>query len=49
MGKENQIEKFKKENNELLLEVESKVDFLVKGQEMNSNKLEMIFEKVLSD
>lgn len=30
MGKENQIEKFKKENNELLLEVESKVDFLVK-------------------
>ena len=32
----------KKESNKLLLEVESKVDFLVKGQERNSSKLEGI-------
>ena len=32
----------KQENSQLLLEVESKLDFLVKGQEMNSNKLEGI-------
>ena len=36
---ENQIEKIKKKNNQLLL---SKLDLLVKGQEMNSNKLEII-------
>ena len=39
MGKENQIQKIKKENNQLLL---SKLDLLVKGQEMDSNKLESI-------
>ncbi len=39
---ENKIEKMKKESNKLLLEVESKVDFLVKGQERNSSKLEGI-------
>ena len=39
---ENKIEKMKKESNELLLEVESKLDFLVKGQERNSSKLEGI-------
>ena len=39
MRKENQIQKIKKENNQLLL---SKLDLLVKGQEMNSNKLESI-------
>ena len=52
MKKENQIEKINKKNNTLLLEVGYKLDFLVKGQERDSNKLEiveMIFEKVLSD
>lgn len=39
---ENQIQKINKESNQLLLEVESKLDFLVKGQEINSNKLEII-------
>ena len=42
MGKKNQIQKINKENNQLLLEVESKLDLLVKGQEGNSNKLEGI-------
>ena len=36
---QNQIQKIKKKNNQLLL---SKLDRLVKGQEMNSNKLEII-------
>lgn len=36
------LQKMNKENNPLLLEVESKLDFLVKGQEINSNKLEDI-------
>jgi integrase len=36
---ENQIQIIKKKNNQLLL---SKLDLLVKGQEMNSNKLEII-------
>ena len=38
----NQIQKINKENNQLFLEVESKLDLLVKGQESNSNKLEGI-------
>jgi len=38
----NKLQKINKENNTLLLEVESKLDFLVKGQENNSNKLEGI-------
>ena len=38
----NKLQKFKKENNQLILEVESKVDLLIKGQEINSNKLEGI-------
>ena len=42
MNKLQKIEKFNKENNQLILEVESKVDFLIKGQEINSNKLEGI-------
>nr|YP_009495909.1 putative integrase/recombinase protein [Plagiogramma staurophorum]AWT38348.1 putative integrase/recombinase protein [Plagiogramma staurophorum] len=42
MGKKNQIQKINKENNQLILEVESKLDLLVKGQENNSNKLEVI-------
>ena len=39
---ENQIEKINKEDNPLLFEMESKLDLLVKGQERNSNKLEII-------
>ena len=39
---ENQIEKINKENNALLFEMESKLDLIVKGQERNSNKLEII-------
>ncbi len=39
MEKKNQIQKIKKKNNQLLL---SKLDLLVKGQESNSNKLEII-------
>ena len=39
---ENQLQKINQENNRLLLEVESKLDFLVKGQERDSNKLESI-------
>jgi integrase len=42
MEKKNQIQKIKKENNPLFLEMESKLDLLVKGQESNSNKLESI-------
>ena len=42
MNKKNQIEKLKKKSNQLLLEVESKLDFLVKGQERNSSELEDI-------
>jgi len=42
MGKKNQIQKINKENNPLLLEVESKLDFLLKGQKSNSNKLKGI-------
>ena len=42
MVKKNQIQKINKENNQFLLEVESKLDLLVKGQESNSNKLEGI-------
>jgi site-specific recombinase XerD len=38
----NKLQKINKENNQLFLEVESKLDFLVKGQESNSNKLEGI-------
>jgi|GEM_PF-1240340 len=38
----NKLQKFKKENNQLILEVESKLDLLIKGQEINSNKLEGI-------
>lgn len=38
----NQIQKINKENNQLFLEVESKLELLVKGQERNSNKLEGI-------
>ena len=38
----NKLQKINKENNQLLLEVESKLDLLVKGQESNSNKLEGI-------
>ena len=39
---ENKIEKINKEDNPLLFEMESKLDLLVKGQERNSNKLEII-------
>jgi len=39
---ENQLEKINKEDNPLLFEMESKLDLLVKGQERNSNKLEII-------
>ena len=42
MEKKNQIQKINKENNPLFLEMESKLDLLVKGQESNSNKLESI-------
>ena len=37
-----QLQKINQENSKLLLEVESKLDFLVKGQERDSNKLESI-------
>ena len=36
---ENQLQKINQENSQLLLEVESKLDFLVKGQERDSSKL----------
>ena len=39
---ENQIQKINKEDNPLLFEMESKLDLLIKGQERNSNKLEII-------
>ena len=39
---QNQLQKINQENSQLLLEVESKLDFLVKGQERDSNKLESI-------
>jgi len=39
---ENKIQKIEKEKNQLLLEVESKLDLLVNGQKINSNKLEDI-------
>jgi len=39
---ENQIEKINKEDNALFFELESKLDLIVKGQERNSNKLEVI-------
>ena len=39
---ENQIEKINKEDNALLFGMESKLDLIVKGQERNSNKLEII-------
>ena len=39
---ENKIQKFEKKKNQLLLEVESKLDLLVNGQKINSNKLEDI-------
>ena len=39
---ENQLQKINQENSQLLLEVESKLDFLVKGQERDSSKLESI-------
>jgi integrase len=42
MEKKNQIEKINKKKNKLLLEVESKLDLLVKGQVKNSDKLETI-------
>jgi len=38
----NKLQKINKENNQLLLEVESKLDLLVKGQESNSVKLQGI-------
>ncbi len=38
----NKIQKIEKEKNQLLLEVESKLDLLVNGQKINSNKLEDI-------
>lgn len=39
---ENKIQKIEKEKNQLLLEVESKLDLLVNGQKINFNKLEDI-------
>src|SRR6056300_1017280 len=39
---ENKIQKIEKEKNQLLLEVESKLDHLVNGQKINSNKLQDI-------
>ena len=42
MGRKNRIQKIDKENNQLLLEIESKLDLLVKRQENNFNKLEGI-------
>ena len=39
---ENKIQKIEKEKDQLLLEVESKLDLLVNGQKINSNKLEDI-------
>ena len=38
----NQTQKINKEDNALLFEMESKLDLRVKGQERNSNKLEII-------
>ena len=39
---ENKIQKIEREKNQLLLEVESKLDLIVNGQKINSNKLEDI-------
>lgn len=39
---QNQLQKINQENSQLLLELESKLDFLVKGQERDSKKLESI-------
>ena len=39
MENKNQIQKINKENNQVFLEVNSKLKLLVKGQESNSNKL----------
>ena len=39
---QNQLQKINQENSQLLLEVESKLDFLIKGQERDSSKLESI-------
>ena len=39
---QNQLQKINKENNPLLFVMESKLELLVKGQESNSNKLEII-------
>ena len=39
---ENKIQKIEKEKNQLLLEVEFKLDHLVNGQKINSNKLKDI-------
>lgn len=39
---QNQLQKINQENSQLLLEVELKLDFLVKGQERDSSKLESI-------
>ena len=42
MENKNQIQKINKENNQLFLEVDSKLELLVKGQKSNSNKLKDI-------
>ena len=42
MENKNQIQKINKENNQLFLKVDSKLELLVKGQESNSNKLKDI-------
>ena len=38
----NKLQKINKENNQLLLEVESKLDLLVKGQESNSKQVHQV-------
>ena len=42
MENKNQIQKINKENNQLFLKVDSKLELLVKGQKSNSNKLKDI-------
>ena len=44
----NKIQKIEKEKNQLLLEVESKLDLLVNGQKINSNKTFQSKKSILS-
>lgn len=46
---QNQPQKINQENNQLLLELESKLDLLVKGPKKDFNKLESIANDIRKD